>query len=376
MNYNIYHSQQHDFAEAVRELLRQVPSEHTPLRYVFFGHPDSNVQYMAQRSAIIGILEQWYGYARMPLVSYVSQPPLGAELVLEAQSVDVTFTDSLVFKELEGHRYVVATPAGQHLMLTEGLLATNIDAPIMVQSQQVFAVLGRILSAEGFDIDSIDRQWNYIERITHISNDKQNYQEFNDARSAFYSAAQWERGYPAATGIGTSFGGIMVEVDASQVCNNVRVVTLDNSMQVAAHEYSKDVLLGEQTLKSTPKFERAKAVVYSSALGDKQAKIYISGTAAIRGEDSMTDVNIEGQTVATLENIEYLVGMENLRNHGVILKKGGKIQIFRVYLKLEKDYEQARNIVATRYPTVSALYVLTDVCRDELLIEIEGIAQA
>ncbi len=146
---------------------------------------------------------------------------------------------------------------------------------------------------------------------------------------------------------------------------------------MAAHDYSQNVLIGVADKifrhKTTPKFERAKAVVGTV---DSGVQVYISGTAAIRGEESLTGVGIERQTVTTLENIDYLVSRQNLRKYGVKVEKSPEIQIFRVYLKAENLLEPARKIIEQAYPEVRALYVLTDVCRDELLIEIEGVAFA
>ena len=70
-----------------------------------------------------------------------------------------------------------------------------------------FRLLG-MLRREGFPLNSIIRQWNYIERITAFDGQDQHYQAFNNARSGFYSKTEWTNGYPAATGIGANLGGI------------------------------------------------------------------------------------------------------------------------------------------------------------------------
>ena len=38
---------------------------------------------------------------------------------------------------------------------------------------------------------------------------------FNNVRSNFYNQAVWTNGYPAATGIGTNLGGVLVDIDAA-----------------------------------------------------------------------------------------------------------------------------------------------------------------
>lgn len=374
------------FGEMVGEMLDKLTvacdrKQIVPLRLVFFGNPDDNGQYTEHRDWLLCLIRERcerFGW-RMPLVSYVAQRSLDSGLVMESQCVSRE-NSALVREHLsvEGVRYfTVETVEGKRLF-TEGILPSSIDAPILAQSEEVLAKLGAVLAAEGMDINTIVRQWNYIERITHVPEEEganQHYQDFNDARSHFYAKTEWKGGYPAATGIGTSHGGIMVEVDAVVLkCRKCAAVALDNALQVAAHDYSQNVLIGVADKifrhKTTPKFERAKAVVSP----DSGLQVYISGTAAIRGEASLTNVGIEQQTVTTLENIEYLISRKNLSKHGIKAEKTPEIQIFRVYLKAESLLDPARKIVCERYPQVAALYVLTDVCRDELLIEIEGVA--
>lgn len=109
----------------------------------------------------------------------------------------------------------------------------------------------------------------------------------------------------AATGIGTQYGG--VQIDFNAVKGNIDIVPLDNDWQRAAHDYSDDVLISHRTdtEKETPKFERGKLLTDQSL-----EMIYISGTAAIRGEESIMDGNVLSQTEITLENIQHLIGLE------------------------------------------------------------------
>lgn len=379
-----------DFGEMVSEMLDKLTvtceaERIVPLRLVFFGNPDDNGQYVVHRAWLISLIRERcdrFGW-RMPLVSYVAQKSLDSGLVMESQSIPREDSDLVRehFLPEENVRYFTIENEEGKRLFTEGILPASLDAPILDQSNEVLAKLGAVLDAEGMEIHTIVRQWNYIERITHVPDYEganQHYQDFNDARSHFYARTEWQGGYPAATGIGTAHGGIMVEVDAALFRSwRCAVVALDNELQVAAHGYSQNVLVGVADKifrhKTTPKFERAKAVVGTHGAG---MQVYISGTAAIRGEDSLTGVGIERQTVTTLENIEYLVSRPNLRKHGLKIERAPEIRIFRVYLKSENLLEPARTIVEQFFPAVQALYVLTDVCRDELLIEIEGVAVA
>lgn len=162
-----------------------------------------------------------------------------------------------------------------------------------------------ILNREKFPVGSIVRQWNYIDGITAFDNNgDQHYQMFNNARSEFYLSDTWKNGYPAATGIGTRGGGVIVDIDAAMAKEvSFSILPIDNELQVAAYSYSGSVLEKADTGKTTPKFERAKSL----QTGDC-CMMYLSGTAAIRGEVSLAEADVVAQLRITLENIRHLIG--------------------------------------------------------------------
>ena len=313
-------------------------------------------------------------WANSPLGSYVAQPPQTMGLTMEVHEVVLTEQDRIEYRNREGVAYITIEREGCKRLFMSGVMGDIFRQTVREQSREVFSKIAGVLETEKMPVSSIIRQWNYIEKITdYDTTGHQHYQDFNDARSLFYQGSEWPTGYPAATGIGTRWGGIMIDLDALR-CEDrsVQVCGVDNPLQVAAHAYSQEVLLGEEdkTLlhKTTPKFERAKAV-----WKEDHGFVYVSGTAAIRGEQSLEGVGIEKQTQATLENIEYLVSRENLNRSGIPVTEDATLITFRVYVKHWEDMEVAKRIVTERYPDLPAIYTLTDVCRSELLIEIEGI---
>ena len=221
----------------------------------------------------------------------------------------------------------------------------------------MFQLISDLMRREGFPINSIIRQWNYIEEITKFDGDDQHYQIFNNSRSEYYGKTSWENGYPAATGIGANLGGVLVDLDAAVFSNPDCFATpIDNKLQVAAHAYSEGVLEAANSKKTTPKFERAKSMTF----GNREL-IYISGTAAIRGEESLIGVGLERQLHITMENIAELIGE-------------AKLKMLRVYLKDKSFYKDAERLLNEYKLNIPISYMWADVCRDELLIEIEGIA--
>ena len=272
-------------------------------------------------------------------------------------------------KEQNGVCYGLIESADEKMLFVEGIPAPDFSESVHQQSREVFSKLDNLLTSHGFAVDDIVRQWNYIGSIVSCRNGKQNYQEFNDARTRYYAKGAWANGYPAATGIGAVGDCIIVGGIAFKKGDDKGVYAIDNPLQVAAHIYSKRVLIDDDhdAMKSTPKFERAKLI--ETARG---VCCFVSGTAAIRGEESVDAHSAMLQTIKTIENIEYLVSKDNLVRFGCKPYDLKCVQL-QVFIKHKEDYEAVRSVVEEAYPQVSVLYTIADVCREELLVEIEGI---
>jgi enamine deaminase RidA (YjgF/YER057c/UK114 family) len=370
-----YTKEESSFAEAVKEILLQLNfGIRTPVRFVFFGTPQSCSNYYSELAILKEKIAAKYG-AKSPVISYVSQKPLcNNSLVLEAHSIEISTVRDIQYHQFENNQYITIEDKKSKNLSIGGIFANNFETSIFEQSSKIFETIKKILDKEEMPISSIVRQWNYIAQITCVQKEKQHYQEFNDARSHFYNQTNWPSGYPAATGIGTERGGVVVDLFAvKSKCEDVMLFPLDNQLQVAAHAYSQSVLIGledkEFKTRTTPKFERGK-VVHS----ENHALVYISGTAAIRGEGSLALTDIKKQTLITLENIEELISSTNLMDAGVKEIQQSKIKSLRIYLKTADYYQIAKMVVDRILPDVPAVYLRGDICRDNLLIEIEGIA--
>lgn len=356
IRYTILSASPGTFIEMVDDLLSQLPTEGVILRLAFFGTPPTNEEYMNRKVLLREKIRRYYGDYE-PTLSYVSQPPLNAPLLLEVHSYIPDEDDQITYHHYQGIPYVVLENSAGRFLFAGGFQGDVLHFSIEAQSIESFRLLGEVMRKEGFPLNHIIRQWNYIERITAFDGSDQHYQAFNNIRSEFYSKTEWTNGYPAATGIGANVGGILIDVDAATFKSPDAFATpIDNKLQVAAHSYSKAVLGTAHQKKTTPKFERAKSIT----IGDRTL-IYISGTAAIRGEESLIGVGIERQLCVTMENIEELIG-------------DAQLKILRVYLKCKSDYEVAMRLMDSYGLDIPISYMWADVCRDELLIEIEGIA--
>lgn len=359
-----------DFESMCVSLLNRIEDTEKGLRLVFFGSPADNAEYLSQLRVIRRCVAGRFG-KEQPVVTYVAQKPLTGQLKMEVASLDPDLPGPVDIRYGDRNYLIVSDRAGKELIMG-GVLPADLSADALAQSNDVFAQIRAILNTEGFPVDSIVRQWNYIEGITRFTDGRQHYQDFNDARTHFYALAQWPEGYPAATGIGTQLGGIMVELNALLPGPGVINLALDNKLQVAAHCYSQEVLLGEEDkvykTKTTPKFERARVIGFPD-----NATVYISGTAAIRGEESVQN-DITEQTRITMENIEFLTSPENINANGKVVTGRPKFRLLRIYIKNPEHLEAVRDYMNTHYADVAKFYLYADVCREELLIEMEGIA--
>lgn len=274
-------------------------------------------------------------------------------------------------EEKGGVCYGIIESSEESMLFIEGIPASDFSNRVRQQSQEVFAKLDNLLTTHGFAVDDIVRQWNYIGSIVSYRDGKQNYQEFNDARTCYYAKGEWANGYPAATGIGAAGDCIIVGGIAFKKAKqgDKSVYPIDNPLQVAAHIYSKRVLVDDDqnAMKSTPKFERAKLIETANG-----ACCFVSGTAAIRGEESVDANSAKEQTIKTIENIEYLVSKDNLVRFGCKPYDLSYVKL-HVFVKHKQDYEEVRTVVAEAYPHIPVVYTIADVCRGELLVEIEGI---
>lgn len=371
-----YWSDEKTFIPAIDHLMDQIRNEKNLSRLVFFG-TTTDQAYESEWKYLKTQVGRYFEN-NPPLVTYVAQPVLGdSTYAVEVHYLRNTPVNmDITYKIFEDVQYQVIDSDDRKSVLIEGV-KSDLSYSIRKQSDEIFRKIEMILLNENMLIEDIVRQWNYIGRITAIENDIQNYQAFNDARSIFYNKADWSKyGYPAATGIGMDCAGVIVELIATQHKNDaIRIAPIDNPLQIAAHQYSQQVLIGKNDerlcSKSTPKFERAKAVSCEHGY-----TCFVSGTAAIRGEDSLTGKSCALQTDMTIENIELLISGENLKRYGMTVRQAVPMDFARVYIKNSNEYKETFERVNDKWKKVKALYVKADVCRDELLVEIEGMASS
>lgn len=310
--------------------------------------------------------------SRQPATSIVAQSPVpGSEVVLELICTQASDHQSITYKRTGEIPYTVVDYGHFKAVHCAGLMGAPGDS-IAEAATKAFDSALEILREEGLSIHHIIRQWNYIEDIASVKETggaHQNYQDFNDVRAHYYDMGTFTHGYPAATGIGTDAGGVIIDFIALSESEAVRVRPIRNPGQVDAHRYSEQVLMGAASGKCTPKFERAKVVSFGNS-----HYFYVSGTASILGEKTMHPGDVAKQTLTTIENIQRLFISENQDALGIRFEVDRiRFSHLRVYVKRQEDIPIVSKICEEKLNSSSYLYLESDVCREELLVEIEGV---
>jgi len=304
--------------------------------------------------------------------TFISQAPVGeskVELIIRYTN-DTSDQLNVQFKKIDGNRYTCVTSGENRWIFVGGMGCYGEDLDVAGQIECVFSDLQVVLAQENLGFSQMVRQWNYIENIVGFSHQKereyQHYQEFNEIRAKWYSGNGLTHDYPAATGIGSNGSGIVIEGVAAGLDSSYKLLSIGNPRQENAHSYSKAQLIGTQA-SSAPLFERGKMV-----FGNDEGYIWVSGTAAIRGENSVLG-NISDQTRLTCENIDELISPENLHNAGLTTNDFViKAVYIRAYVKPGQDGLLVRELVRQRYPDALVHVLYADICREELLVELEG----
>jgi len=359
------------FLEEISLLLASIPQKDRIISLSFFGSSCKDTY--SRKLLEIKSLTHKIFKNNSPLVTYIAQDlneTDGIALEVNYLNSDIAI-ESVKYFSYDNTQYLIINSSKNKILLLEGVHANSFKDAITTQAKAIFIKIGKILHLEGFKISDIVRQWNYIGNITKLNDNIQNYQAFNDERAKFYAQSEWLMGYPAATGIGMSCNGLIISLIAISADSDFKIFPINNPLQIAAHNYSPTVLIGDKTVKYTPKFERAKVIQTKT-----NTYCFISGTAAIHGEQSFEDMDATAQTTQTIDNILYLISNNNLQHEGIEITSPLKIVSLRVYIKYFEDFEKVKTELNKICPEVATLYLKGDICRNELLVEIEGIAKA
>lgn len=197
---------------------------------------------------------------------------------------------------------------------------------------------------------SVLRIWNYIGDINDGDADAERYKQFCDGRAAGLGDF-FADGFPAATAIGHHDKNHLLQVYLLAAADIGTAI--ENPRQVSAWQYPR------QYGRTSPGFARAMLMPAQDALA-------ISGTAAVVGHASTHEGDIEAQLDETLTNLEALLSSADMPagfdTHSLL----------KAYVRHATDAPRVRDMLQRRLPSVPVLLMHGDICRSELLVEIDG----
>jgi chorismate lyase/3-hydroxybenzoate synthase len=220
--------------------------------------------------------------------------------------------------------------------------------------RQMFALL------DSLRFPYLFRVWNYFADINGQSYGLERYRQFNRGRQDAYAASGQGRmgNVPAACALGCMQGPLSIAFLAGRAAP----MNIENPRQISAYRYP------QQYGPRSPMFSRAALV----RLGPDET-LFISGTASIVGHETLHRADVVAQTRETITNIEAVLAEAN-RSRDVARPQFELDSLnFKVYVRHPADLTPIRaelaHIVGDR---LKAVYLQADVCRQDLLLEIEA----
>ena len=207
------------------------------------------------------------------------------------------------------------------------------------------------------DYPHLLRIWNYFDAITLGEGDSERYRQFCVGRVQGLGDVD-TRALPAATAIGSRDGRRVLQV--YWLAAREPGLPLENPRQVSAYRYPREY--GPQS----PTF--ARALLPPSP----RVPLLLSGTASIVGHASQHADSLRAQLDETLTNLDSLLGAARERAPTLSPHLDGTSRL-KVYVRDAADADAVAAQLEARLGTrVPWLMLHADVCRRELLVEIEG----
>ncbi len=205
------------------------------------------------------------------------------------------------------------------------------------------------------------RIWNYIPQINAMVDGLENYRRFCRGRAGAFEqhfGREFEQRLPAASGVGTTRGPLALAFLAGEIAPR----HFENPKQVPAFHYPSEY--GPRA----PSFSRA--TVVSGA--DGAAELFISGTAAIRGHATIAAGDLDGQLDCMVENLRAL-GVA--AGAGPTLGAKAASRHFKAYVRRAADLPRVQAHLARSLLRAAdrVSYLHADLCRGDLLVEVEGL---
>jgi len=240
--------------------------------------------------------------------------------------------------------------ASARYLLLGALVPPDTHAPRDAQAAALWRALKTHLVNAGLDTSHLMRTWFYNDRILDW------YAGFNRVRNAFFTGNNiFGALVPASTGIGASnAAGAALTMDALAIAPKnsaapLRVAAVPSPLQCPAYDY---------------KSAFSRAVEYTDPAAARR-HLTISGTASIEPGGHTAHIgDVDAQIDLTLRVVAAILESRNMT-------WADTARAILYFPKLEWMPRWHARRAALGLPNIPAIFAHTDICRDDLLFEIE-----
>ncbi len=234
---------------------------------------------------------------------------------------------------------------------------TDGTTPLQNAAEAAYQRIFNLLDDEGYS--HLWRAWNYLPNINVKHYGLERYLQFNIGRHKAFLANNRPPGMsPAACALGVTRGPLTVAFVAGRTAS----IAIENPRQVSAYTYPTEY--GP----CSPVFSRA---VIAHLPG--QELLFLSGTASIVGHQTKHAGDVIAQTYEAMDNVSVVVQEANRAS----LSQPYMLDelSYRAYIRHAADFPHVRKAIEQRVGTMaSVVYVQADICRTDLLVEVEAMA--
>jgi chorismate lyase/3-hydroxybenzoate synthase len=192
------------------------------------------------------------------------------------------------------------------------------------------------------------RVWNHIAGLNDGDGDTERYRRFCIGRHDAFAAAGWtKQRFPSASGVGMRSGSLAVYALAADDAG----VQVENPRQVSAYDYPREY--GPRS----PSFARATVAA---------GLLLTAGTSSVVGHRSVHGDDVQAQLDETLVNLDAVARAAGAPGLATFDR-------MKVYLRRRSDYAAVAARLERELPRAQKLFLESDICRNDLLVEIEGV---
>lgn len=232
--------------------------------------------------------------------------------------------------------------------------------PLDAVTYSIYQNIFRLVEEQGYP--NLLRVWNYLSDINEEQDDLERYRRFCVGRYNAFAEfrTNFERALPAGSGIGIHTPGVVLCFLASRETGK----PVENPRQVNAYRYPP------QYGPRSPSFSRAMINDWGT-----RRQLFLSGTASIVEHHTRHAGDTHAQLAETLNNIRVLL-QHAADVTGVEFQGESARAVFKVYIRRPEDFPLIEEVLERELGRqASVLYLNGDLCRRDLLVEIEGVYQ-